>query len=137
NRSFQLVDTAEYRHQESNMIKPVTTVTVVPNLPPSLERLRELAYNLRWSWDHETIALFRRLDRDLWEQTGRNPVWMLGLVSQQQLDDAAQDEAFMAHLDRVCEAFDRYMDNVTTTWYVKQFGAMPEKPYFAYFSTEF
>src|SRR5262245_10153416 len=87
------------------MIKPVTTVTVVPNLPPSLERLRELAYNLRWSWDHETIALFRRLDRDLWDQTGHNPVLMLGRISQQQLNAAAADEAFMAHLDRVCEAF--------------------------------
>ena len=74
------------------MIKPVTTVTVIPNLPQSLERLRELAYNLRWSWDHETIALFRRLDRDLWEASGHNPIWMLGRVSQQQLNDASEDE---------------------------------------------
>ena len=32
--------------------------------------LRELAYNLRWAWDHDTIELFRRLDSDLWESTG-------------------------------------------------------------------
>lgn len=119
------------------MVKPVTTVRVIPDLPPSLERLRELAYNLRWSWDHETIALFRRLDRDLWDRTGRNPVWMLGLVSQHQLAAAASDEAFMANLDRVCEAFDRYMDNKTTTWYAKHYGTPPEKPFIAYFSTEF
>ncbi len=119
------------------MVKPVTTVRVVPSLPPSLERLREVAYNLRWSWDHETIALFRRLDRDLWEQTERNPVWMLGLISQHQLTAAASDEAFMAHLDRVCEAFDRYMSNTTTTWYAKHYGPPPGKPYIAYFSTEF
>ncbi|MCC7451180.1 MAG: alpha-glucan family phosphorylase [Anaerolineae bacterium] len=119
------------------MIKPVTTVTVVPNLPPGLERLRELAYNLRWSWDHETIALFRRLDRDLWERTGRNPVWMLGLISQQQLAAAAADEAFMAHLDRVCQSFDRYMDENTATWYSKHYGQRPATPLIAYFSTEF
>ncbi|MEP7287600.1 MAG: alpha-glucan family phosphorylase [Chloroflexota bacterium] len=119
------------------MIKPVTTVTVVPNLPTSLERLHELAYNLRWSWDHETIALFRRLDRELWEHTGRNPVWMLGLVSQQQINNAAADESFMAHLDRVCETFDRYMQNTTTTWYAKHYGVPPAKPYIAYFSAEF
>ena len=35
------------------MVKPVATVHVVPNLPEPLTRLRELAYNLRWSWDHE------------------------------------------------------------------------------------
>ncbi len=120
------------------MIKPVATISVVPNLPPSLERLRELAYNLRWSWDHETIALFRRLDRDLWEQTGRNPVWMLGLISQQRLMQAAGDEAFMAHLDRVCEAYDRYMDNTTNTWFAYHHEVPPpEKPFIAYFSAEF
>src|SRR5260221_198081 len=108
------------------MIKPVTTVTVVPNLPQSLERLRELAYNLRWSWDHETIALFRRLDRDLWKASAHNPVWMPGRVSQQQLNDASEDEAFMAHLDRVCESFDHYMHNAAT-WYVKHYGAQTER----------
>ncbi len=119
------------------MIKPIATINVIPNIPPSLERLRELAYNLRWSWDHETIALFRRLDRDLWEATGRNPVWMLGRISQQQLQDAANDEAFMAHLDRVCTAFDSYMDENTGTWYTRNYGPRPEKPTIAYFSTEF
>lgn len=119
------------------MIKPIATINVVPNIPPALERLRELAYNLRWSWDHETIALFRRLDRDLWEKTGRNPVWMLGRLTQDQLQDAADDEAFMAHLDRVCTAYDRYMDETTSTWYKMHYGPRPEKPIIAYFSTEF
>ncbi len=119
------------------MIKPVATISVVPNLPASLERLRELAYNLRWSWDHESIALFRRLDRDLWEQTGNNPVWMLGLLSQERLTEAANDEAFLAHLDRVCVAFDRYVSKSTTTWYSSRHDVLPEKPFVAYFSSEF
>ncbi|MBX3062562.1 MAG: alpha-glucan family phosphorylase [Anaerolineae bacterium] len=120
------------------MVRPVATVTVVPNLPPSLERLRELAYNLRWSWDHEMIAIFRRLDRNLWEQTSHNPVLMLGLISQDQLAAAAKDEAFLANLDRVCEAHDRYMENTTGTWYAKNFPDAPrDQPYIAYFSMEF
>jgi starch phosphorylase len=119
------------------MIKPVSIVSVVPNLPPSLERLRELAYNLRWSWDHETIALFRRLNRDLWEQTGQNPVLTLGMLSQDELNDASNDEAFLAQLDRVCQSFDRYMNNTTTTWYAKHHGPTPASPFIAYFSMEF
>lgn len=119
------------------MIKPVATVSVVANIPPSLERLQELAYNLRWSWDHETIALFRRLDRDLWENSGHNPILMLGQISQEQLSTAAADDAFMAHLDRACEAYDRYMHNTTTTWYAKHHGPTPPKPNIAYFSMEF
>jgi glycogen phosphorylase len=117
------------------MIKPVATVDVSPNLPSSLERLRELAYNLRWAWDHETIALFRRLDRDLWEQTERNPVWMLGLISQEALQVAAEDEAFMAHLERVSTSFDHYVQDLST-WYQRHYGEF-EKPFVAYFSMEY
>ena len=73
------------------MVKPVATVHVVPNLPAPLTRLRELAYNLRWSWDHDSIGLFRRMDRDLWETTGHNPVWMLGLIDQRRLEVLCED----------------------------------------------
>lgn len=118
------------------MVKPVATVDVSPNLPPNLERLRELAYNMRWSWDHETIALFRRLDRDLWVQTGNNPVQMLGIISQDALQAAAEDEAFMAHLDRVCVQFDTYMSSNARTWYRQNYGEF-EKPFIAYFSMEY
>jgi len=81
-------------------MKPAQIFTVVPLLPPSLERLRLLAYNLRWAWDHGTIELFRRMDSDLWESSGHNPVQMLGTISQAQLNAAAKDEAFLAQLDR-------------------------------------
>jgi len=118
------------------MVKPVATVDVRPNLPPSLERLRELAYNLRWTWDHETIALFRRLDRDLWEQTGSNPIWMLGLISQDVLQAASEDEAFMAHLARVCAQADAYLAPDARTWYRRHFGSF-DKPFVAYFSMEY
>jgi starch phosphorylase len=120
------------------MVRPVTTVHVIPNLPPSLERLRELAYNLRWSWDHETIALFRRLNRSLWEETGHNPILMLGRIDQSQLAQAAADEAFLAHLDRVCASYDRYMSGGNSTWYAKHHGKpITDQPTIAYFSMEF
>lgn len=118
------------------MVKPVTRINVVPDLPESLTRLRELAYNLRWSWDHETIMLFRRIDPDLWLETNRNPVWMLGLVSQERLQEASQDGAFMAHFNRVCDAFDAYM-NEKDTWFATTHGNLEGDPLVAYFSMEF
>lgn len=117
------------------MIKPVARINVVPALPESLRRLQELAYNLRWAWDHETIALFRRLDRDLWEATGRNPIWMLGLISQERLNAVCEDPAFMAHLDAVCDSFDAYMSDANT-WYNTHYGK-GTRPVIAYFSAEF
>ncbi|MBC7814428.1 MAG: alpha-glucan family phosphorylase, partial [Burkholderiales bacterium] len=117
------------------MVKPIATVNVLPNLPQPLQRLQELAYNLRWAWDHETIGLFRRLDRDLWDSTGHNPVWMLGLLSQSRLEAACEDPAFMAHFQRVCDNFDAYM-NDADTWYESHYKAL-QHPVIAYFSMEF
>jgi starch phosphorylase len=117
------------------MVKPVARINVIPDLPESLKRLQELAYNLRWAWNHDTIALFRRLDRDLWDATGHNPVWMLGLVSQERLEEANNDPAFMAHLQQVCNAFDEYMA-AANTWFKTHYSAQPA-PVIAYFSMEF
>jgi len=55
-------------------MKPIRTFSVVPSLPRSIEGLRKIAFNLRWAWSHESVELFRRSDRDLWETTGHNPV---------------------------------------------------------------
>jgi starch phosphorylase len=118
------------------MVKPIATISVVPNLPEALKRLEELAYNLRWSWDQETIALFRRMDRELWEETTHNPVAMLGQISQSRLEALCDDPAFMAHYRRVCDEFDAYM-NPTSTWFSETYGNLPEPPLIAYFSTEF
>ena len=115
------------------MIKPVATVSVVPNLPDPIHRLQELAYNLRWAWDQETIALFRRLDRDLWESSGHNPIWLLGSIDQRRLEAACEDPAFMAHYQRVCEDFDEYM-KPARTWYSQRYD---KTPIIAYFSMEF
>ena len=118
------------------MIQPVARVNVAPKLPRKLERLRELTYNLRWSWDHESIALFRRLDPDLWEETGHNPEWMLGRMSQERLNSLVRDTSFMAHYARVCRACDDYM-NADHTWFAEKYGTAARQPTIAYFSMEF
>jgi len=55
-------------------MKPIGTFKVRPSLPEPLKPLLRIAYNLKWSWDHAAIDLFRRFDCDLWETYGRNPV---------------------------------------------------------------
>jgi starch phosphorylase len=116
-------------------MQPICTFTIVPSLPTKLERLRELAYNLWWSWNLEVIDLFRRLDRELWEVSGHNPVLMLGTIGQERLEEAAEDDGFLAYLERVYQQFDRYMKS-QNTWYQKAHSASRE-PYVAYFSAEF
>lgn len=119
-------------------MKPAFTFHVVPALPKRLARLRELAYNLHWSWNHDAIDLFRRLDPELWESTKRNPVLLLGTVSQEQLAAAAADDGFLAHLDRVSTEMDTYL-KADSAWFLRRHGAQytAKTPLVAYFSAEF
>jgi starch phosphorylase len=116
-------------------MKPVRTFNVSPALPPALEHLRDLAFNLRWAWNHDTIELFRRLDADLWETTNHNPVLMLGTIDQEKLAAAAADEGFRIHLERVHREFAEYLAS-ETTWFRRVHGAT-DGPEVAYFSAEF
>lgn len=64
---------------------PAHRYTVVPRIPDRLKELVRIAMNLAWTWDHEAIDLFRRLDPKqlLWERCYASPIKMLGLVSQE------------------------------------------------------
>ena len=123
-------------------MRPTRTFTVVPSLPPELAPLRDLAYNLWWSWDHDAVALFRRLDDTLWESTGHDVVRMLGTISQERLDFAARDPGYLAHMNRVMGDLKAYMQP-TGTWRQRLCGideaaaAGPQRPCLAYFSMEF
>lgn len=116
-------------------MQPLDTFQVIPSLPPSVGRLRELAHNLHWAWDHRTLNLFRRLDADLWEREGHNPVQMLGRIPQQALESAAGDEGFLAEYREDCERLDEYLKN-QRSWYAK-IAPQPASAQFAYFSAEF
>ena len=98
--------------------KPIGTFSVIPSLPAPIEKLRNIAYNLRWAWSHESIELFRRLDRDLWESTGHNPVLLLGSIDQKTLEAAACDDAFLAHLRRVASYLESYL-RPSSSWFQK------------------
>ncbi|MCX6623173.1 MAG: alpha-glucan family phosphorylase [Acidobacteria bacterium] len=84
---------------------------VKPALPPALNRMTELAYNVLWSWDHNIRSMFRRLDPVLWRACGHNPVLMLGRLPQATLEKAAKDPRFLAIYRRACERYDQYLQS--------------------------
>jgi len=112
------------------------TFTVSLRLPDNLKPLLELAYNIWFAWNPEVIALFRRLDRRLWEETGHNPVLMLTRLSYKRIQDLSQDEAFLAYMHRVYNEFKSYLE---TPYFGEFLEAKEIKKDFlvAYFSAEF
>nr|MCU0255164.1 alpha-glucan family phosphorylase [Vicinamibacterales bacterium] len=110
----------------------VEVFNVVPALPEPLEGLRDMAYNLLWSWDDDLRGLFQRLDRPLWDATYQNPVLMLGTISQERLAERAADDSFMAYYARTYARYKEYLAE-RTWWDLRQ----AERPLVAYFSAEF
>ncbi|CAM2065952.1 Alpha-glucan family phosphorylase [Sulfidibacter corallicola] len=105
------------------IMKPFTVLNI---LPTSLTRLRELAYNLWWSWHPDAETLFRDLSPDVWFEASHNPVELLDSVPQETLDKAAQDPIFLDRLDRVLASFDAYQTQR------RERMAKPEIAYFSY-----
>ncbi|HQO39957.1 MAG TPA: alpha-glucan family phosphorylase, partial [Spirochaetota bacterium] len=115
-------------------MKKIKEFKIVPYLPEQLKPLLKIAYNLWWVWNFEAIDLFRRLDVDLWREVGHNPISFLGTLSQKTLDEAAESESFMAHMNRVEAELDRHLTK--TSWYDEnKNGAIDAR--IAYFSAEF
>src|SRR5216117_1818181 len=111
------------------------TYNVTPILPATLEPLRELSFNLWWTWEPAARRLFRELDPELWDETNHNPVRMLQLSRQSRLEELAQDKNFFRELKQVFQDFEKYLGRRNT--YGKTGPGAAIKNPIAYFSAEF
>ncbi len=110
-------------------------ITVNPQLPKRIEKISEISNNLWWSWNTEFLRLFQEIDRDLWEQSTKNPVKFLKHVSQDRLEKAAKDLLFLRDYDKVVDNYEAYMSS-KNTWFANRY---PENKndLIAYFSAEY
>jgi starch phosphorylase len=105
------------------------------DLPKRISRLGELAYNLWWTWKPDGPRAFSRIDNDLWERLGHNPIRLLREVGRKRLNQAAKNKDYLKIYDSVFAAFDSYM-NTTETWTSRNHPELKGRP-IAYFSMEF
>lgn len=111
--------------------------TAVAKLPQEIARLRELAYNLWWSWNSRALELFASLDPQLWTDMGNNPVRMLETVSAERLIEAKNNAIYISLYESVMKQFDDYMADKTLC---RRLSVSPEIKWsspVAYFSTEY
>jgi starch phosphorylase len=101
-------------------------------LPPSLERLRELAYDLWWSWSPLATRLFAWIDPEHWRRY-HNPVQLLINIEPQQWMRLLADPEFLRTYETVTQALDEYRSRAR--WF-EQDGRALSGPV-AYFSMEF
>src|SRR5918992_1443728 len=116
------------------MMNDEVPVSQRSDIPARIERLREIAGDLWWTWNTQAREVFRKVDYPLWRQTAHNPVLMLRLVSQEMLNLAAADAKFLASYDAAVEALEAARQ-AHDTWWQRRHPVAGEPV--AYFSAEF
>jgi len=118
-------------------MEPLVRVPTAPgapfHLPPKLEGLRRIAYNLWWSWHPRARMMFSRIDAGSYARY-RNPIPVLaGQVAWAQL---LENPAFMAEYASILREFDEYMANGADHWFAREHAArLPG--HIAYFCAEY
>jgi starch phosphorylase len=92
------------------MTTPIKVVDVKPKIPETLQALKVLSDNMWFVWNHEARDLFKRINPNLWDRSRKNPVELLCDLKQSELESLGTDKGFIAHMERVKEEFDRYMN---------------------------
>jgi glycogen phosphorylase/synthase len=131
---------AEMKHVFTGMVSVsphFRTFTAVANLPAKISRLRELAYNLWWTWNPRARELFSALDPKLWERMGNNPVRMLETVSADRLLEASKNTSYISLYGQIFQQFDEYMSNKTPSPQIGPPDGIKWAQPVAYFSTEY
>jgi starch phosphorylase len=100
-------------------MRKIHAFSIHPKIPERLSGLQELAFNLRWSWDSQALAVFQRLDADMFERCGHNPVLLLRRISREKLDEVAENTAFLSVMDEAVEDLHRYLE--APGWYQQSF----------------
>jgi len=106
--------------------------TVLPRVPEALVFLQTLASNIWWSWNVDAIALFVRIDNELFRKFDFNPICLLGAVDQKRLEELAGDTSFLADMRAVETQFNA---EVLTSKHWEHPGEL--RRCVAYFSMEF
>ena len=110
-----------------------------PGTPPSdkptqgLAALTELAMDLRWSWNHSSDELWRRLDPALWKLTC-HPNVVLQTVAREKIASALADADFCRLLDRLVR--EKREAAKAPAWFQQKYPQTPLSC-IAYFCMEF
>jgi starch phosphorylase len=102
---------------------------------PLVEKLRELARNLWWTWQPNMISLFRELDPLLWRKVDHNPVEFLKRLPAEQLERRAAEMALEARIDYAFRRLSEYLRD-DDSWGAVRASILRARPV-AYFSAEF
>jgi starch phosphorylase len=140
----QTVDAREFKAEEIRMLSEaaaqvapiVTQARAVDRfIAPVQERLWSLARNLWWSWDHDSISIFRELDPVRFAQLNQNPLALLSEMSLATIERRANELFLYSRINYAYRRQQEYLQ-ADRTWGANEAGILRTRPV-GYFSAEF
>ena len=107
--------------------------THVPPEALSVESLKELALDLRWSWNHGADELWAQLEPELWDRT-HNPWVVLQTATRTTLKACLAQPQYRQQLQSLLDL--RHQHHATAAWF-QQTHPEASRMRVAYFSMEF
>src|SRR5579872_4501475 len=107
---------------------------LLPTEIEGFDSLAELALDMRWSWNHATDEVWRRLDPELWEIT-HNPWVVLQTVSRDRIERVLADPFFRKHVDGLVQTRRQAVE--APAWFQQNHSQGSPLTCAAYFSMEF
>jgi starch phosphorylase len=134
---YSFVDSIEQKTERETMsIQTHASQPIYGLLPTDVDgfdTLAELALNMRWSWNHATDEVWRRLDANLWDIT-HNPWVVLQTVSRDQIKRVLADPVFRKAVDELAQTRRQVLEE--PAWFQQNHSKSPLNCV-AYFSMEF
>jgi glycogen phosphorylase len=100
-----------------------------------IQKLRELAQNLWWSWQPDIRAIFRELEPEVWRVVYHNPVALLQRVPADEIQRRVQDLEMQTRINQAHRRLRSYLVG-GESWGLVHAGPILARPV-AYFSAEF
>ena len=105
-------------------------------IAPAQERLWSLARNIWWSWDHDSISLFRDLNPTRWRQLNQNPIALLSEMPLDEIERRATELVLHSRINYCLPPPAASICSADRTWGAANAGVLRPRPV-AYFSAEF
>ncbi|CAN5419806.1 glycosyltransferase family 1 protein [soil metagenome] len=99
-----------------------------------LNQLRELAYNLSWSWHNEFYSIFEEINKDYWRWSEQNPIRFLETIDHQYLYDVIEKRNLKPRISEMYKDYRKYISS--ESYYANKYQTTNE-PSIAYFSAEY
>jgi starch phosphorylase len=118
-------------HKKARVSSPI--YSLLPVQIEGFDALAELALNIRWSWNHATDEVWRRLDPELWDIT-HNPWVVLQTASRDRIEQLLADPVFRKDVDDLLQTKSQAVE--APAWFQQKHPHSPLNGV-VYFSMEF